>query len=288
VKAMGFNGVRKHQKVEDPRYLRWADAMGLLVWEEMPSAYRFTTTSIPRLTHQWMEVLQRDYSHPCIVAWVPFNESWGVPNLPDVPAEQHFVQALYHLTHTFDPTRPVVGNDGWEAVATDILGIHDYEEEPASLAQRYRMQGDELPQVFRRERPGGRQLMLAGYPHRGQPIVLSEFGGIAFAPGAGRAWGYSRATTSAELAERYAELLDVVRNLPMLAGFCYTQFTDTYQERNGILYADRTPKFPIEQIARATRGPQSERERQLQQEWLYRAERFRLEHGLPSIDQPDE
>ena len=74
----------------------------------------------------------------------------------------------------------------------------------------------------------------------------------------------------------------------MLAGFCYTQFTDTYQERNGILYADRTPKFPIEQIARATRGPQSERERQLQQEWLYRAERFRLEHGLPSIDQPDE
>jgi beta-galactosidase/beta-glucuronidase len=82
-KRMGFNGVRKHQKIEDPRYLYWADVLGLLVWEEMPSAYRYTKSSIERLTREWGEAINRDISHPCIVAWVPFNESRGVPDLPD-------------------------------------------------------------------------------------------------------------------------------------------------------------------------------------------------------------
>ena len=126
-KDMGFNGVRKHQKIEDPRYLYWADALGLLVWEEMPSAYRFTRESVDRLTREWLKAMERDISHPCIIAWVPFNESWGVPDLPDSPAQRHWVQSLYHLTKTLDPTRPVIGNDGWESVATDLIGIHDYE-----------------------------------------------------------------------------------------------------------------------------------------------------------------
>ena len=137
VKAMGFNGVRKHQKIESARFLYWADRMGLLVWEEMPSAYRYTTKSIQRLTREWLEVLERDRSHPCIVAWVPFNESWGVPDLPDSQAQRHYVQSLYHLTKAIDPSRPVIGNDGWESVATDIIGIHDYDDQPKRLGARY-------------------------------------------------------------------------------------------------------------------------------------------------------
>ena len=82
-KAMGFNGVRKHQKIEDPRYLYWADQLGLLVWEEMPSAYRFTKSSVERVIRDWLAAIERDLSHPCIVAWVPVNESWGVPDLPE-------------------------------------------------------------------------------------------------------------------------------------------------------------------------------------------------------------
>ena len=89
--------------------------MGLLVWEEMPSAYRYTTRSIQRLTREWMEVIERDRSHPCIIAWVPFNESWGVPDLPESAAQRHYVQALYHLTKTLDPSRPVIGNDAGRA-----------------------------------------------------------------------------------------------------------------------------------------------------------------------------
>lgn len=252
VKKLGFNGVRKHQKIEDPRYLYWADHAGLLVWEEMPSAYRYTQKSIERLTREWMEVLNRDKSHPCIVAWVPLNESWGVPDLPESSAQRNYVQALYHLTKTMDPTRPVIGNDGWESVATDILGIHDYDSQPDRIAQRYG-RNDVESQLFHRERPGGRMLVLDGRSDACQPIVLSEFGGIAYSASAGD-WGYSRSNSPQELLERYRALLDVVHSLPRLAGFCYTQFADTYQEANGLLFANREPKVPFEEIALATGG----------------------------------
>ncbi len=253
-KQMGFNGVRKHQKVEDPRFLYWADRLGLLVWEEMPSAYRFTQDSVDRVTAEWIRIIQRDYSHPCIIAWVPINESWGVPNLPDIPRERHYVQALYFLTRTIDPTRPVIGNDGWESVATDIVGIHDYDDQLDRLAARYH--ADEvLPRLFKRERPGGRQLVLEGQSHTDLPLMLTEFGGIAMAGPEPRAWGYSVAASPEEFAQRYEKLLGVVRNLHLLAGFCYTQFADTYQEANGLLYADRTPKIPFRRIAAATAGP---------------------------------
>ncbi len=265
-KAMGFNGVRKHQKIEDPRYLYWADALGLLVWEEMPSAYRFSPASVERLTAEWAAVIDRDRSHPCVIAWVPFNESWGVPDLPDSPAQRNYVRALYHLTKTLDPTRPVIGNDGWESVATDVIGIHDYDDQLERIAARYGA-ADDLSRLFRRERPGGRMLVLSDGPqHPDHPVVLTEFGGIAYSPH-DNTWGYSRVGSNAALAERYARLLAVVRALPVLAGFCYTQFADTYQEANGLLFADRTPKFRLEDIARATRGPSNAREHEQEQVW---------------------
>lgn len=257
VKRMGFNGVRKHQKIEDPRFLYWADVLGLLVWEEMPSAYRFTPKAVERITKEWTEVIERDASHPCIVVWVPFNESWGVPNLTETQAHRNYVLALYHLTKTLDPTRPVIGNDGWESTDTDIIAIHDYDNRPHSLAKRY---GPEvkLSDLLNRERPGGRVLTLDGYPHRGQPVMLTEFGGIAYAgresPDADKAWGYVRSENISELQQRYTSLLKVVNKVEMFSGFCYTQLTDTFQEANGLLYADRTPKFSIEAIAAATLG----------------------------------
>jgi beta-galactosidase/beta-glucuronidase len=253
VKAMGFNGVRKHQKIEDPRFLYWADHLGLLVWEEMPSAYRYTARSVERLTREWIEVLKRDWSHPCIVSWVPFNESWGVPDLPDSPAQRHYVQTLYHLTKTLDPTRPVIGNDGWESIATDIIGIHDYDDQPDRIARRYAI--DEVEErLFRFERPGGKMLRVGKEDSGQQPIVLTEFGGIALRQSNDPTWGYSSCRTPDELMQRYSSLLHAVRPLRSLAGFCYTQLTDTYQEVNGLLYADRTPKMPLDDVALATHG----------------------------------
>nr|MBP9027223.1 glycoside hydrolase family 2 [Phycisphaerae bacterium] len=255
IKAMGFNGARCHQRVADPRYLYWADRLGLLVWGEMPSAYRFSKRSIMRVTREWTEVVERDVSHPCIVAWVPLNESWGVPDLPDTPAQRHYVQALYHLTKTIDPTRPVIGNDGWESVATDIIGIHDYDSKPRRMVERYGGPDFSIARLAEQERPQGRILVLEPESHLKKPLMLTEFGGIALSnSGDAKSWGYSEARDADELADRYAMLLAAVRSLHLIAGFCYTQFTDTYQEANGLLYADRTPKFPIEEIALITAG----------------------------------
>lgn len=254
-KAMGFNGVRKHQKIEDPRYLYWADKLGLMVWEEMPSAYRFTRSAIKRTVREWSEVIERDYSHPCVIVWVTFNESWGVPELTAIGKQRHAVEALYHLTKTLDATRPVIGNDGWESSATDIIGIHDYDANVDHLRQRY---GAEIKpeQLFDRRRPGGRILTLDGYPHRGQPIMLSEFGGIAFnkcpQSGVKQTWGYTVAKDEGEFGRMYAELMEAVIHTALFSGFCYTQFADTFQEANGLLCADRTPKIPVEDIAKVT------------------------------------
>jgi beta-galactosidase/beta-glucuronidase len=253
VKAMGFNGVRKHQKVEDPRFLAAADLMGLMVWEEMPSAYRFTRRSVRRVVEQWHDVIMRDVSHPCIVTWVPFNESWGVPDLPGITAQRDFIRSIYHLTRTLDPTRPVSGNDGWESTATDIIGIHDYDQDPERLAKRYETYAS-LPHLIERERPAGRRLVLEGTG--GHPIVLSEFGGIVYDVAGGgsdpdRSHGYGRSVSAEEFATKFRALAERVRELHVLAGFCYTQFTDTYQERNGLLRADRTPKIPLDEVAAA-------------------------------------
>jgi beta-galactosidase/beta-glucuronidase len=254
-KAMGFNGVRKHQKIESPRYLYWADRLGLLVWEEMPSAYRFTRTAIRRTVQEWTEAIERDYSHPSVIVWVPFNESWGVPELASLGQHRHAVESLYHLTKTIDATRPVIGNDGWESSATDIIGIHDYDRSCEHLRQRYGPEMDPV-QLFDRRRPGGRILTLDGYPHRGQPIMLTEFGGIAFLPlGAPpeepKAWGYTRVSTAEEFTALFQELVETVALTPLFSGFCYTQFADTFQEMNGLLDADRKPKLPLEEIAKA-------------------------------------
>jgi beta-galactosidase/beta-glucuronidase len=255
-KAAGFNGVRKHQKVEDPNFFYWADKMGLIVWGEMPSAYRFTHVSVERITREWTEVLDRDMNHPSIVVWVPFNESWGVPDLADKTAHQHCVQALYHLTKTLDTTRPCIGNDGWESTATDILGIHDYDDQPERIKKKYIFTGD-TDQTLRRYRPGGRVITVDGYGHKGQPVMLTEFGGISFVEPSEdiqKTWGYSAAKSSAEFRRRYEDLMSAIHRIELFCGFCYTQLTDTFQEANGLFTADRKPKFPLNAMARATRG----------------------------------
>ena len=259
-KAMGFNGVRKHQKIEDPRYLYWADKLGLIVFGEMPSAYRFTQKAIQRLLREWTEVIERDRSHPCIIMWVPFNESWGVPDLHALPAPRDAVAALYHVTKTLDPSRLVIGNDGWESSATDVIGIHDYDCDPKHLRARY---GPEVKsqEVVDRRWTGGRILTLDGYPHRGQPICLSEFGGIGFSNStedrASGEWSYATCSDAAKFEELVCSLIEVARTTGMFSGFCYTQFADTFQEANGLLRADRSPKIPLERLAAAVGGTPS-------------------------------
>ena len=250
-KALGFNGVRKHQKIEDPRWLYWADRLGLLVWSEMPSAYSFSPRAVERLARQCMELIARDRNHPCIVAWVVFNESWGVPDLPASGAQRDAVRALTGLAGGLDGSRPVVGNDGWEYVAGDMLTVHDYEADPDVLRVRYATP-EALAELSQRSLPSGRTVCVEQPRDRDLPVVLSEFGGVRLA-GAGDGWGYAEAASAEAFLERYRNLVGAVTS-GGLAGFCYTQLTDTFQEQNGLVTMDRTPKAPLEALAAATKG----------------------------------
>ncbi len=242
-KALGFNGIRIHQKVEDPRFLYWCDRLGLLVWGEMASAYVFSHDAVERMAREWQEMLARDYSHPCIAVWVPLNESWGIPNVAFDPAQRHYVQALYHLTKTLDPTRPVIGNDGWEHVISDIYSIHDYSFAGTILRERYGST-EAVEHTLHEVQPHYRTLVLPGSPRTDEPIMLTEFGGISYSPQPGEPWhGYGTVTSRDAFLSKYRELVDAILDSPAIAGFCYTQLTDTGQETNGLLTAEREPKL---------------------------------------------
>lgn len=255
VKELGFNGVRIHQKIEDPRFLYWCDRLGVLVWGEIANAYVFSQEAALRLTHEWLEALERDYSHPSIVAWVPVNESWGVPDLLNNPAQRHFCQGLYHLTHALDSTRPVMGNEGWEHTASDIYGVHDYSFFGETLRRRY---GDDeaMTHTLQQDQPSNRVLLLADQRDASAPIMLTEFGGISYQPQSGQAWyGYGTVTSREAYQEKYRELITTVLTSPALAGFCYTQFTDTEQETNGLLTENRESKLDLQLVQKINQQP---------------------------------
>ncbi|MGW5360223.1 glycoside hydrolase family 2 protein [Actinopolymorpha pittospori] len=255
VKELGFNGVRVHQKVEDPRFLYWCDRLGLLVWGEMANAYAFSARSVELLTREWLEVLRRDRSHPCIVTWVPLNESWGVSGIAEVEAQRHYATGLYHLTHAVDPTRPVISNDGWEHTESDVWGVHDYGPTGAGLKDRFG-----TPEAVRRTLhgagPGRRKVLLGSPEDRGQPVLVTEFGGLSYAPSTGEKWvGYATVESSEALLAAFEDLVAALLESPDVAGFCYTQLTDTEQERNGLLTEDRRFKLAPEAVRAVLRQP---------------------------------
>jgi hypothetical protein len=252
-RALGFNGVRKHQKVEDPRYLALADEAGLLVWVEMPSAYRPGTVSTRRLLREFAEVVIASRNHPSVVAWVPVNESWGVPGVATDPRQRGLVEALAATARALDGSRPVSVNDGWETTGGDIVGVHDYSQDPGVLRQRY-ADAAALDRLL--TGPGiaytGRRVDVDRRPVDGRAVMLTEFGGVGLA-GDGT-WSYATAADADDLLRRYRDQWAAVHASTALAGACWTQLTDTYQETNGLLRADRSPKVPLERIAAATRG----------------------------------
>lgn len=253
-KEMGFNGARKHQKLEDPRFLYWADKMGFLVSSEIANAYVFDEQYAQRFSKEWQESVERDINHPSIIMWVPINESWGVSDARD-PRQLAHLRAMYHVTKTLDPTRFVIDNDGWEHTeATDLFAVHDYSARGERLTERWKdvrwEKGAKLP-------PNGRAYAAPGQEYNGTPLYLSEFGGIAFIPEGTKvpesAWGYSGVEKKAEdVLLRLLGQYQAIAKLPFL-GICYTQITDVEQEINGLMTYDRKMKFDAKQIAAINR-----------------------------------
>ncbi|TMG13281.1 MAG: glycoside hydrolase family 2, partial [Chloroflexi bacterium] len=245
-KSLGFNGARKHQKVEDPRWLYWADRLGFLVWAEMPNFHSHTPKAEQRLLDEFTAAIERDRDHPCVVAWVPMNETFGFqrPVREDVLAS--LLVRLYRRAHQLDGTRPVVSNDGWEHALTDLCTLHDYGP-AAELRRRYRSLSAALEPAGRPHTP-----YLRGFAHRGEPVLVTEFGGVSLAAESG---GYAEARDAPELVRLFREDVDALTAAGPVEGFCYTQLTDVEHERNGLLTFDRQLKVDPAILRPITQNP---------------------------------
>ncbi len=253
VKELGLNGVRKHQKIEDPRWLAFCDELGVLVWEELPSAHEFSPSSVVSWTTEWMRVISRDRSHPSIIGWVPVNEGWGLPDLMHDEQQRAALRALTELTRSLDPDRLISANDGWRTSGGDVIGIHDYGQSAATLSSRY-ASAESVRELFGPVGPAIHRLTLDGFDPQSRALVVSELGGITLDEDAPDAYGYGNAPTTDAWLEQIRGLCRAVLYSPVISGYCWTQLTDTYQETNGLVRMDRTPKAPLARLRAALVG----------------------------------
>lgn len=238
--ALGFNGARMHEKVFEPRFLYWADQLGYLVWGEHAN-WGLDISSAQGLAQflpEWIESVQRDFNHPSLIGWCPFNETWDSPN--GARQDNEVLRIVYETTKALDPTRPVIDTSGNFHVITDIYDIHDYDQNPETFRERYepfKNGGEPYDNFANRQTYGG------------QPYFISEYGGIWWSPDQDGGWGYGeRPKDLDEFFYRYEGLTNTLLDNPNMFGFCYTQLYDVEQEVNGLYTYDRKPKFDVERI----------------------------------------
>ena len=231
--AVGFNGARLHEKIFEERFLYHADRLGYIVWGEFPnwgldSSY---ADSVYGILPEWTEEIRRDFNHPAIVGWCPYNETW------DTDGRKQFDDALdivYRATKALDPTRPCIDTSGNYHVATDIFCVHDYEQDPEIFKEHY----DKLMTegtLF--DKHAHRQT------YKGEATFVSEYGGIQWSQDES-GWGYGTGPkTEEEFLTRFKGLTDALLDNSEMFGLCYTQLTDVEQEQNGLYTYQRKPKF---------------------------------------------
>jgi len=253
LKEMGFNGLRMHQKIEAKRYYYWADKLGLLVWEEMPAINSEPPDMFlpagkkwrEQFEKEWHEVIERDFNHPSIIVRVPFNESWGIWSEIYSPVHSQWAMKIIKLTRELDPTRLLVDNSGWLHRDTDIVDVHHYLPTAEKSELFYQKLRDPRGTYFLlthsliRSAQGIPTLppLYRGVKYKGQPIIISEYGGFGF---------YK--TEPKALIDNYREYTLAIGKYAYIQGFCYTQEYDVEQEKNGLLDENRNPKVPLAEI----------------------------------------
>ncbi len=246
-KELGFNGARVHQKVEDPYFYYLADKMGFVLWCESASCFRFSKDVPERMVTEWIEIVKENYNHPSIITWTPLNESWGVQNISHDPFQQSLAMMLYYTVHSLDATRFVISNDGWEHCKTDLCTIHNYahggkDELKKQDFYAYMLKNrSNLLTIY----PADKPIFVPGYENQNVPILLTEYGGIAYKEGQTEGWGYTVSADKQEYLADYERIHRAIARSNALVGFCYTQLYDVEQEINGILTYDRKPKVEI-------------------------------------------
>lgn len=237
--GLGFNGARLHQKLFEPRFLYHCDRLGYMVWDEYGNwdLDHACEEALTAYANEWTEAMERDFNHPSVIGWCPFNETW------DYVEKEHknkLLSTIYKLTKAMDITRPCIDTSGNYHVITDIYDVHDYEQDPVKFTEYYKDAGNGTvnDQTVRAQHWRGKQ------QYGGEPIFISEYGGIKWDINGGEGWGYGEAPkTAEEFIERYRGLTNVLLDNPYIMGFCYTQLYDVEQEQNGLYTYERKPKF---------------------------------------------
>jgi len=241
--AVGFNGARLHEKIFEPRFLYHCDKAGYIVWGEHANWGHdsFKPEGLLGFLPEWTEAVKRDFNHPAIIGWCPFNETWN--GKPDSNYIRN-ITAVYTITKQLDPTRPVIDTSGGYHVISDIYDQHDYDQNPVALHDKYKNYNGSKDSFEFRFEP--QQIYIPNLP-----FFLSEFGGIRWVRDIDKekipenSWGYGQApATEEEFFSRYEGLSSALLDCPNIMGFCYTQLYDVEQEVNGIYCYSREPKFP--------------------------------------------
>ncbi len=253
MKDIGLNGCRKHEKVESSLFYYYADILGYYLWQELPSAYEYREKTISNLTKEWLDILQEHHNHPSIACLVVFNESWGLRSVKENKEMQEGMQGMYYLTKCMEKNRFVISNDGWEHTDSDLLTLHNYGSTYQALMKEYgKKETDDHRDFYSREviaHPNGREYAIPGYENRDKPVLLSEFGGIAFEKDKDVGWGYGKAATGEEeYLTRLKGLVDAIFDSCFFSGYCLTQLSDVQQEVNGLLSEEREYKVDKERL----------------------------------------
>ncbi|MGM9874055.1 MAG: glycoside hydrolase family 2 protein [Bacilli bacterium] len=241
---LGFNTSRKHEKIEDDRFYYYADMLGYLIWADFPNMYDLTDKSKEVYKREYLLAINQLFNHPSIITWVPFNESWGIWDIAFDKPTQQFVNEVYYLTKQFDDTRFCITNDGWEHTISDIITIHDYEQDGKILKEKFSTIEKTINDKYEWR---GKKALAENYSYQGQPIIMSEFGGTAYEKcvgGENKSWGYGSAVKDDEdFINRFDSLVSAIKSLPHFVGYCYTQVSDVQQEVNGLLKENREFKI---------------------------------------------
>ncbi len=236
-RQIGLNANRLHVKVDVPRKLYWADRLGLLLMADVPNSWGDPTPAMQQeIEHALRGMIQRDFNHPSIFAWVPFNETWGLftrdrqdpKKRAYQPATQEWVASIYRLAKELDPTRLVEDNSpcNHDHVETDINSWHAY---LPGYAWR-----EHLDQVTRDTFPGSKWNFIGGRTQAGQPLLNSECGNV---------WGYEGSTGDVDWSWDYHIMMNEFRRHPKVCGWLYTEHHDVTNEWNGYYRFDRSEKF---------------------------------------------
>ena len=240
---LGFNGARLHEKMFEPRFLYWADKLGYTVWGEHAN-WELNITEAGQIQFflpEWIEFVERDYNHPALIGWAPFNETWDFEGRKQC---DELLRMVYKTTKALDKTRPVIDTSGNFHVETDIFDVHDYEQDTELFRQHYIGFTEYSHDDLEIRTPFNKYKNRHTYDRK-LPVFVSEYGGIKWSEEEG--WGYGEAPkTKEEFIDRYRKLTEVLLQNENIFGFCYTQLYDIEQEQNGLMTYERKFKFPPE------------------------------------------